>query len=140
MASGVYARYLRSGHWKRRRLQILKRANGLCERCSQRPPKTVHHRSYQNLGAERDSELMAVCNPCHRALEHEAGGYFGRPKAPRVQKSKIRKPRPRPEQQLQYARPEKRREWWRKLTRAYLEDRGPNPGTWAEFNAKCDAQ
>ena len=80
---------------------------------------------------------MAVCDPCHRELERAAGGHFGAPKSPRVKKPKVRKPKIQTVQ-LQYARPEKRREWWRKMVRAYLEDRGENPGTWDEFNAKWD--
>jgi hypothetical protein len=33
----------------------------------------VHHRNYLRLGQERDDDLMAVCRPCHHALELAAG-------------------------------------------------------------------
>lgn len=29
---------------------------------------SVHHRSYENLGAEKDEELLHVCTSCHREI------------------------------------------------------------------------
>lgn len=79
-----YAIYIRSKEWRERRKPIFERANGYCERCSQAPPREVHHRSYLHLGNELDSELMAVCQPCHKILEEQAGGRYG----PRKKKKK----------------------------------------------------
>lgn len=84
-----YKTYIQSAKWRQRRKPIFERANGYCERCFQAPPREVHHRSYLHLGDELDSELMAVCRPCHKILEEQAGGQYG-PRKPKKKK----KPRP----------------------------------------------
>lgn len=123
-----YRKYLQSGAWRKRRKAILKRANGLCEKCGKQPPRDVHHRSYLHLGDERDDELMAVCQSCHRDLEIAAGGYYGRPKRKRraggkegSRRPKMRRRVKRP--QRQPAKP-KRVQW---KMRGTPVDRGEHP-------------
>lgn len=89
-----YQKYLRSAHWKKRRQEIFARANGFCERCAQTPPRDVHHRNYLRLGQERDDDLMAVCRPCHYALERAAGNPRPwRPDPPTKARNRPRKAR-----------------------------------------------
>lgn len=66
-----YKRYLRSGHWRRLRARIRTQREERCEVCRERrtPAKRlvleVHHKTYERLGAERDSDLQLLCQACH---------------------------------------------------------------------------
>lgn len=63
-----YNRYLQSQEWLRRRMAVLKRAQGRCEarvECDGDVAEQVHHTSYAHLGNEPMWELRAVCKPCH---------------------------------------------------------------------------
>ena len=54
---------------KKRRNVVFRRAGGVCERCRERVASEVHH-----LGPLDDNSLdalLAVCGPCHRALERD---------------------------------------------------------------------
>lgn len=63
-----YEEYLKSPEWHSKRLEVLRRAGGVCERCHVRCATQVHHLSYANMGDEPLADLLAVCAPCH---EHE---------------------------------------------------------------------
>ncbi len=62
-----YRAYLASPQWAQRRAEILNRANGLCEICSQ-PATQVHHLHYHNIGDEQPDDLMALCRECHELI------------------------------------------------------------------------
>lgn len=69
----AYRRYRQSEAWRHRRLRILARAGNRCEMCGRRAGQ-VHHDIYRHpWGTERDTDLRALCGPCHRA-EHSADG------------------------------------------------------------------
>jgi hypothetical protein len=61
-----YQNYLKNPRWKKTRSRILERANGVCENkgCSSTATQ-VHHKTYKRLGRERNSDLQALCGPCH---------------------------------------------------------------------------
>ncbi len=63
-----YDDYLRSDAWKRRAAKVMQRAGDLCEGCLTNPPTEVHHRTYENLGAEFAFELLALCDVCHNRI------------------------------------------------------------------------
>ena len=65
--TGSYNDYLKTDHWKKTRMRILKKKNFRCSVCS-KPAKNVHHHSYKNLGYERDYELSALCARCHELI------------------------------------------------------------------------
>ena len=65
--TGSYNDYLKTDHWKKTRMRILKKKNFRCSVCS-KPAKNVHHHSYKNLGYERDYELSALCARCHELV------------------------------------------------------------------------
>lgn len=65
MRKELYREYLNSGHWKRRRADIIARANWRCEICGQAGPLEVHHLTYERLFEEHDSDLIALCPQCH---------------------------------------------------------------------------
>jgi 5-methylcytosine-specific restriction endonuclease McrA len=60
-----YKIYLSSKCWRGFRKKIMERANGLCEKCFLVPPVHVHHLTYERIGRERKSDLMALCKECH---------------------------------------------------------------------------
>lgn len=66
--SGFYYRYLRSEAWKRVRAGALARTQGLCAACPS-PATEVHHLTYVRLGAELPSDVIALCDACHRIAD-----------------------------------------------------------------------
>ena len=70
-----YAAYMRSREWQQRRRVWLRtfRRHGRDPTCvvCDRPwalDHDLHHVSYDNLGAERDEDLLPACRGCHEAL------------------------------------------------------------------------
>lgn len=59
--------YLRSEWWKQRRLLALMNAGKSCEVCFAQRGLEVHHITYKNLEAEKDEDLMVLCQECHDA-------------------------------------------------------------------------
>jgi 5-methylcytosine-specific restriction endonuclease McrA len=66
-----YLAYLASPQWAQKRIEILERANGLCEICAQIASQ-VHHLHYRNIGKEQAGDLMAVCRVCHELIHAQA--------------------------------------------------------------------
>ena len=64
-----YNKYLESDIWKKKRWEVMKRANYACEVCGDRPARHVHHLCYDYVGREPLSHLQAICLHCH-ADEH----------------------------------------------------------------------
>lgn len=60
-----YREYLHSPEWKAKRVEVLARARGRCERCRKAPAKDVHHKTYARLGDEKLSDLAVLCRNCH---------------------------------------------------------------------------
>lgn len=61
-----YALYLRTGHWERVRTFALERARHQCALCPSAERLEVHHRTYVRLGFEAPSDLIVLCDQCHR--------------------------------------------------------------------------
>lgn len=61
MARGV------SPEWQAKRLQVIARAGGMCERCGERKGQHVHHLVYggKKRGTEPLEWLQLVCLQCH---------------------------------------------------------------------------
>lgn len=64
--SKQYISYINSFDWYLKRRSIMERARGICESCKQAPAIEVHHKTYDRLGNEKDEDLTAVCEPCHK--------------------------------------------------------------------------
>lgn len=58
-----YLAYIRSPEWRSRREWIMARDDGFCP-CGAKA-EHVHHKTYERLGNELPSDLVAVCEPCH---------------------------------------------------------------------------
>ena len=63
-----YDEYLRSEHWQKLRKKILASAKKRCQRCGLPAVLQVHHKTYDNMGHERDDDLLAVCRECHDTI------------------------------------------------------------------------
>lgn len=64
----LYSDYLGSEEWKSRRVAAIDLAHGRCQHCMA-PAEEVHHKTYANVGAEQQDDLVALCHACHVA-EH----------------------------------------------------------------------
>lgn len=58
--------YLSTYHWKTVRARAVERAQRRCMLCDGGGLLNVHHRTYARLGAELDTDVIALCEPCHR--------------------------------------------------------------------------
>lgn len=59
-----YHDYIKSAEWKARRDRYMEKRKFKCEVC-RKAATQVHHKSYENLGREKDSDLQALCSGCH---------------------------------------------------------------------------
>ncbi len=72
-----YRLYLRTPEWKRVRDAALLENGYACSMdVSHKEDLEVHHRSYENRGAERPADLIVLCRRCHR-LHHAVYGLPG---------------------------------------------------------------
>ena len=60
-----YADYLRTAHWQRVRELAVEQAGHACDLCARTNQLEVHHRTYERLGFERQSDLIVLCDDCH---------------------------------------------------------------------------
>lgn len=60
-----YEAYMQTEHWRITRRAALARAGHRCERCAADSWLNVHHRTYENLGAEEEEDLEVLCRSCH---------------------------------------------------------------------------
>jgi len=66
LATMPYDEYLQTQEWQQHRRRALERAGHKCQLCGARDvPFHVHHNTYDNRGAELDSDLIVLCAPCH---------------------------------------------------------------------------
>ena len=62
-----YGVYLQMPHWRAIRDEIIKRAKGACEDCGAKTRfLQVHHLTYRRAGKELPTDLLALCDPCHK--------------------------------------------------------------------------
>lgn len=74
-----YKKYLKSKHWKEKRLEVFERQGDRCKVCFSDDSIQIHHKRYRENGEsilykERNSLLLPLCNHCHK-LWHELQGY-----------------------------------------------------------------
>jgi hypothetical protein len=70
-----YEDYLRSDHWNAKRVGALGRARFKCQMCGASGRELqVHHNTYERLGEELDSDLIALCGVCHGKHHDKYGG------------------------------------------------------------------
>jgi 5-methylcytosine-specific restriction endonuclease McrA len=65
-----YKEYINSPEWESKKRKFYKSTfyHGHCEICHRKLPLDIHHLSYDNLGNEPLTDLMAVCRECHKII------------------------------------------------------------------------
>lgn len=67
-----YQVYLKSKTWDSKRRQVLKRDEYKCQlNYSHTGPMHVHHKTYERIGRERLSDLITLCENCHRLIHNK---------------------------------------------------------------------
>lgn len=63
----IYALYIKSPEWKRKRTKKLRIVGARCQNitCRSRFNLQVHHLTYDRLGREKMSDLKVLCRACH---------------------------------------------------------------------------
>lgn len=61
-----YRRYLKTDHWKITRAEALRLGHYRCKDCGATANLQVHHLTYARRGHERQSDLVVVCDKCHK--------------------------------------------------------------------------
>jgi 5-methylcytosine-specific restriction endonuclease McrA len=84
--NGVYAEYLRTPHWKKKREEAFVFYGRICL-CGRTKGLQVHHRSYKNLGNEIVTDLSVLCDKCHQKT-HSKGEIPINPEGNRKRKRK----------------------------------------------------
>lgn len=75
MNKADYAKYLRSEHWKKKRLSALRRHGKVCSRCKSKTGLHVHHKTYVRLGNEHlADELPDYSGLAHAATKERVDG------------------------------------------------------------------
>lgn len=64
-ARATYERYIASEAWRGRRERYFAVQPRRCKACGAAERVHLHHLSYAKMGREPDSDLMALCEPCH---------------------------------------------------------------------------
>lgn len=62
--------YYKTEHWINRREEMLEESDG-CEECNSHKNLQVHHKHYNSLFKEKDSDLMVLCKNCHQELHNK---------------------------------------------------------------------
>ncbi len=64
-----YQEFLQSNYWKRKKAQVYAtRSIKCCWICKTTANLNVHHQTYFRLGDEKLSDLMILCQNCHKAV------------------------------------------------------------------------
>jgi len=71
-ASKNYKDYIASKEWEETRREIFAKYGYRCVICGSEHNLHVHHITYENLGEEKDGDLVALCPECHKCLHDGA--------------------------------------------------------------------
>ena len=63
-----YEKHLHSAAWREIRQRALEAAGHCCQLCPATEDLEAHHRTYENLGDERDGDLTVLCRECHEVV------------------------------------------------------------------------
>lgn len=68
-----YDEYMNSKQWRRIRKWVLTFWGNKCALCTSSIRMSVHHRTYERLGKELLTDLIALCGRCHNVHHKELG-------------------------------------------------------------------
>lgn len=62
----TYDEYLKTNHWQKIRQKMYAESENSCQLCGRRALLNVHHNNYECLGVEKSTDLIVLCEPCHK--------------------------------------------------------------------------
>ncbi len=78
--SSEYKTYIESKEWQDIRKRIFRRDNYKCQICGSCKNLQVHHITYENMGQEKDADLVTLCEKCHIEDLHKDKSKPNKPK------------------------------------------------------------
>ncbi len=75
--AAVYKAVIASKRWRDLRVRLMRQRGERCERCGKtwapgyKATLQLHHKTYERLGGEYDSDLQLVCEACHETADIE---------------------------------------------------------------------
>lgn len=73
-----YNMVTQSARWKKLRIRLIERCGHKCQRCGWKHEAwnksrtlELHHKTYERVGSELESDLEVVCSICHRRADRE---------------------------------------------------------------------
>lgn len=83
-----YVNYLKSKHWQNLRDRLIGDKK-VCSACGYVVPVVqLHHMSYERLGHELDSDLVALCPNCHKLVHKAKDGVYEKSNKPRKKRTR----------------------------------------------------
>lgn len=70
-----YYQYIQTQAWEEMRQKVFRRDGFKCVICNEAKDLNVHHITYENLGAEKVSDLVTLCRNCHEDI-HNGKPFF----------------------------------------------------------------
>ena len=114
---GTYEEYRKSPAWKVKRDAVIQRDGGQCI-CGAQATE-LHHKTYDNIGREPLSDLVMLCEKCHKKVH--------RPRVPSDQQSAVQQPlETLPEEVSVNDDSELYQQYWTKF-HAYYSSKGISP-------------
>ena len=65
-----YQAYLKSKHWQDIRHKVFQEYGYRCDQCGSSKNLHIHHITYEHLGEEKISDLVPLCEDCHKRLHN----------------------------------------------------------------------
>lgn len=63
-----YNDYIKSIHWQNKKLEYFRFHDKRCMECGNHKSIQLHHLTYEHIGNERLSELIPLCEMCHKSI------------------------------------------------------------------------
>ena len=60
-----YKNYLKTKFWEKKSKQIISKKNSKCQLCSNKNNLFIHHNTYENIGTEKEDDLIILCRECY---------------------------------------------------------------------------
>lgn len=88
----LYAKYINSETWRKKRQARLKMDGNKCRTCHSKERLEIHHVTYERFGDEDLDDLITLCRQCHEAItnsirdrRYQANDIFAKQTAPKKQ-------------------------------------------------------
>lgn len=65
-----FYQYIKTQAWEEMRQKVFRRDGFKCVICGEAKNLNVHHITYENLGAEKASDLVTLCQFCHEDIHN----------------------------------------------------------------------